>query len=165
MKKFIIFTIIVSLFLGAFFICLNQPVFAVVSSEPVFGSGGDTSSIFNPLTNIDIVGQKAKYATGGDMDIRLAILLIVQNILLFVGFVFVILLIYGGYLWMTAGGNEEQLTKAKKTIVNSVIAVLIIFLSVSITYTLNNILYNITTQRSIEAGVNVDRGGYIDYEP
>jgi hypothetical protein len=35
-------------------------------------------------------------------------------------------IIYGGYLWMTAGGKEEQVTQAKKWITNSVIGLIII---------------------------------------
>lgn len=160
MKRFILHSIAISLFLGIFFIILAPSILA--ASEPVFGGGGDAGSIFNPLTQLDITGQKAKYATGGNADIRIAAVLVIQNLLLFVGFIFVILVIYGGYLWMTAGGNEDQLTKAKKILTNSVIAVLIIFLSVSITYTLNRIFYDIATQRAIEAGVDVKRGPYLD---
>ena len=155
MKHFIIFTILASLLMGAFFVCLSQPSLATAPTpekEP-----------YSPLKQLDVAGKKAKYATGEDQDIRMVAVTIIQNVLLFVGFIFVILMIYGGYLWMTAGGNEEQLTKAKKVIVNSIIAVGVIFLSVSITYTLNRILYDITTQRSIEAGIDTDRGPYLDY--
>ena len=44
------------------------------------------------------------------------------------------LIIYGGFLWMTAGGNEENVGKAKKTIYYAVIGMLIIFAAYSITY-------------------------------
>jgi len=43
-----------------------------------------------------------------------------------IGIVLVILLIYGGVMWMTASGSTEQLTKAKAILVNSFIGLLII---------------------------------------
>ena len=39
----------------------------------------------------------------------------------FTGAVFLILVIYGGVQWMTAGGNEEQVTEARKRVVQAVI--------------------------------------------
>lgn len=40
---------------------------------------------------------------------------IISIVLSFVGVIFMILLIYGGFLWMTAGGNEEQIKKQKES--------------------------------------------------
>ena len=42
------------------------------------------------------------------------------------GFLLTIYLIYGGFLWMTAGGNEEQIKKAKGMIVNAIIGLIIV---------------------------------------
>ncbi len=52
----------------------------------------------------------------------------------FVGVIFLVLMIYGGLTWMTAGGNEEKIGKAKKIIVNSTIGIIIVMLSYAITY-------------------------------
>jgi len=52
----------------------------------------------------------------------------------FVGVIFLVLMIYGGLTWMTAGGNEEKVGKAKKVIVNSTIGLVIVMLSYAITY-------------------------------
>jgi len=51
----------------------------------------------------------------------------------FLGVIFLILTIYGGYLWMTAQGNEEQVTKARKIVVDGVIGMLVIVLAFTIT--------------------------------
>ena len=51
----------------------------------------------------------------------------------FVGIIFLVLMIYAGYLWMTAGGNEEQVSKAKKIIRASIIGLIIIAFSYAIT--------------------------------
>lgn len=49
------------------------------------------------------------------------------------GIVFVILIIYAGYLWMTAQGNEEQAKEAQTTIRNAIIGVIVIGLSYALT--------------------------------
>ncbi len=58
---------------------------------------------------------------------------IIKGFLGLLGTVFVVLTIYAGYLWMTASGNEEQITKAKKMITNAVIGLIIILLAYAIT--------------------------------
>lgn len=49
------------------------------------------------------------------------------NVLLgFLGVIFLILIIYAGLLWMTAGGNEDNIKKAKSILLNSVIGLIIL---------------------------------------
>ncbi len=45
------------------------------------------------------------------------------------GIIFLVLALYAGYLWMTAGGEEDQIEKAKDLIKNAVIGVVIIMAS------------------------------------
>jgi len=59
---------------------------------------------------------------------------IIKYVLSFLGIIFLILILYGGFLWMTAGGNEEQVAKAKTIVINSIIGVIIILSSYAITY-------------------------------
>ncbi len=59
---------------------------------------------------------------------------IVSTVLGFVGVLFLILMIYGGLMWMTAGGKEEQLGKAKKTITAAVVGIIIVFSAYAITF-------------------------------
>lgn len=51
----------------------------------------------------------------------------------FVGIIFLCLTIYGGFLWMTSGGNEIKVLKAKKTLRDSIIGLVIILSAYSIT--------------------------------
>lgn len=39
-----------------------------------------------------------------------------------IGLLFMIIILYGGYLWLTAQGNEEQVKKAKNLIIQATIA-------------------------------------------
>ncbi|MBU1612949.1 hypothetical protein KKC87_00765 [Patescibacteria group bacterium] len=65
-------------------------------------------------------------------DIRLIVANVIRAALGLVGIVMVVLIIYAGFLWMTAGGNEEQITRAKKMIINAVIGLAIILSAYSI---------------------------------
>lgn len=57
------------------------------------------------------------------------------------GVILVVLIIYAGFLWMTAGGNADQVKKAKQLILNAVIGMIIIFAAYSITnFVLTNVL-------------------------
>ena len=49
------------------------------------------------------------------------------------GVLFLALMVYGGYLWMTAMGEEEKITKSKDTIVPAVIGLIIILAAYSLT--------------------------------
>ena len=59
---------------------------------------------------------------------------IISYILALVGVFFLILTIYGGFLWMTAGGNEDQIKKAKKYLTNAIIGLIIVLAAYSITF-------------------------------
>ncbi len=51
----------------------------------------------------------------------------------FIGIIFMVLIIYGGLLWMTARGNDQQVEKAKNLIVQSFIGLIIILAAYAIT--------------------------------
>lgn len=53
-----------------------------------------------------------------------------------VGVIFFILMIYGGFLWMTARGNPKQVGTAKDVLVAAVIGVVVISAAYAITATL-----------------------------
>jgi len=49
-----------------------------------------------------------------------------RYVLSFIGVIFIIYVIFGGYLWLTAAGSEEKVDKAKKIIRDGVIGLLVI---------------------------------------
>jgi len=59
-------------------------------------------------------------------------------VLSFVGVLFLGLMIYAGILWMTAAGNDQQITKAKNLLVNATIGIIIVFAAYAITVFLGN---------------------------
>jgi amino acid transporter len=58
---------------------------------------------------------------------------IIRYLLSFLGVAAVLIIIYGGFLWMSAGGNPEKVGKAKKIITQAIIGLIIILLSYSLT--------------------------------
>lgn len=72
-------------------------------------------------------------ALGEPIDPRVTIIFIIRVLLGLTTLVLVSLNVYAGFLWMTAGGNEEQVTKAKDTIRNATIGLIIVLSAYSIT--------------------------------
>jgi hypothetical protein len=58
---------------------------------------------------------------------------VIGTILSLISVIFFVLMLYGGFLWMTARGNETQETKAKDTIIAAVIGIIIVLGSYAIT--------------------------------
>ncbi len=65
-------------------------------------------------------------------DIRVIIARIIRVALGLLGIVLLVIILYGGFLWMTAGGNEEQIGQAKKVMTNGAIGLAIILSAYSI---------------------------------
>ncbi len=55
--------------------------------------------------------------------------LIIGALLGLLGVIFIVLIIYAGFNWMTASGNEDKITKARSTILHAVIGLIIIISS------------------------------------
>ncbi|MFA5133380.1 MAG: hypothetical protein WC459_01045 [Patescibacteria group bacterium] len=62
------------------------------------------------------------------------------------GMVVVVLILAGGFLWMTAGGSEEKITKAKGLIFGGVIGLAIILSAYAIAQFVVSSLLNATTR-------------------
>lgn len=80
---------------------------------------------------------------------------IIGTILSFVGVAFLILMIYGGILWMTSQGNDTQIKKAKGILINGIIGLIIVVLAYAITAYIGNTLTGSTsTAGQTSANVN-----------
>lgn len=49
-------------------------------------------------------------------DIRLFLAGLIQTSVATVGILFFIMMLYGGFLWLTAGGNDENISRARKVL-------------------------------------------------
>ena len=69
---------------------------------------------------------------------------IIEVALSFLGVIFLILTIYGGFLWMTAAGNEEKVSKAKKILTAAIIGLIIVISAYAISTLVMSKLVNQT---------------------
>lgn len=88
-----------------------------------------TSSDSGILNRLDKVAGTGGYNPGGSADITTVVGLIVQAVLGLLGVVFVILMVYAGYTWMIARGNEQKVTKAKDMLQTAIIGLVIVLSS------------------------------------
>ncbi|MFA6304630.1 MAG: hypothetical protein WCV73_04380 [Patescibacteria group bacterium] len=61
---------------------------------------------------------------------------IILTVISFTGLLFLVMTIYAGILWMTAGGNEEKITDAKKKIGHTLVGLAITLMAFIVTNTL-----------------------------
>ena len=65
---------------------------------------------------------------------------VITTALEFVGVIFLVLAIYGGYIWMIARGNEQEIEKAKNTLIAAIIGMVIVVAAYAISYYVINAL-------------------------
>jgi len=64
---------------------------------------------------------------GQSSDVKIVIADIINIVLGFLGIIAVVIIIYAGFKWMTAGGNDDQVGEARKMLVQAVVGLVIIF--------------------------------------
>jgi hypothetical protein len=89
------------------------------------------SLLATPVLAVDLEGQLGKagevmYGEEEPTDLPTVIGRVINVLLGFLGVIMVITVIYAGYLWMTAGGDEDQVKKAKGMIRNGVAGMIIV---------------------------------------
>lgn len=109
---------------------LVLPVFAGIANaqdpntEPVVGADPFGTAL------IDETFEEAGTLTS--QDIRTTASNIINVALGLLGIIAVVIILIGGFTWMTAGGNDEKVTEAKNLIMAGVIGLIIIFAAWSI---------------------------------
>jgi len=92
---------------------IGGPATPAAAATPASPSGG-RYGLRNPLGTVSIpviLGRFVSAAIG------------------LVGALFLVMLIYGGFVWMTAGGDSKKVASARKTLVNAVLGILVVALS------------------------------------
>lgn len=65
----------------------------------------------------------------GNADLKQTVVNILNLVLGLLALIAVVMIIIGGFTWLTAGGNEEKVDKAKKIISAAVIGLIIVLLA------------------------------------
>ena len=85
--------------------------------------------------NLDkVAGQSGAGYDTGQADVYTLISTIIQTVLSFLGVVFLVLMIYGGFMWMTARGDDTQTKKAMSLIQAAIIGMVIVMSAYAISF-------------------------------
>lgn len=84
----------------------------------------------------------------GSADVRTTIASIINVALGLLGIVALVIILYGGFKWMTAGGNDDQVGEARKIIIAGVIGLAVILSSYAIA---NFVIDQLATATSFNA--------------
>lgn len=92
-------------------------------------------------------GRESEFQTTtgfGSNDIYQIIALLIRVVLGFVGIIMVLVVIAAGFKWMTAGGNEDKVSEAKRSLVSAVIGLVIILSAWAIVQFIINSFLDVT---------------------
>ncbi|NCB20853.1 MAG: hypothetical protein EOM88_02945 [Clostridia bacterium] len=127
MRRFNIFIILILVLIG-----LQNTSQMVLAADETYD--------FNKKSGLNTAADKAGYETDNAKNIESYISGIITLVLSMLGVLFLILIIYGGFLWMTAMGNEEKAKKAKNLITDALIGLIIVLAAYAIAYFIINSL-------------------------
>ncbi len=93
------------------------------------------------ITPMDLGIDKAAATGLGNKDIRTTVASIIRTAMGLLGIVAVVIILIGGFKWMTAGGNDEQTGEARKWIFSGIIGLAIILSAYALaTYVINSLV-------------------------
>ncbi len=128
-----------------FFLIIAGTIFS--GSFVVYAQAGDDFGL-------QPVGDSIAISASDTSDLRITVVRIINIFLGFLGVIGVSIVLYAGFVWMTAGGNEEKITTAKKLLINAGIGLAIIMSSFAITsFVLNRL------QGAIDGSDSTSGGG------
>ena len=141
MKKIVVLAMALLILTPAFAVAL--PTFA--------GEGEEELPLAAPAASANSLlwgGQEGTIDTEtglGNTDPRQMAAKVINVFLGFLGIIAVVIILLGGFKWMTAGGNEEKVGEAKKLMAAGIIGLVIILAAYSIANFVVSRLINVTT--------------------
>ena len=101
------------------------------SASPALVHAQDESSV---LGASDLLPTTFTNETGlGDADLQVTIGALIKTVIRFLGIIAVVVVLYGGFKWMTASGNDEKVAEAKRVLIAGLIGLAIVLTALAIT--------------------------------
>jgi len=90
---------------------------------------------FLASAQMDELDKAAGVAGFADNETDMAVIVgkIIAVVIRFLGLIAVIIVLIGGFQWMTSGGDSEKISNARKLMINGLIGLVIIVLAYAIT--------------------------------
>ena len=105
---------------------------AWAATLPILLSGSAAFAVeLDPAVNLKSVGKGLGQETAAPLPEMLGN--IIEVFLSVLGIIFVVLVVYAGYLYLTAAGDDEKVKKAKKLLGQAVIGLIIVLSAFAIT--------------------------------
>jgi len=147
LKHILILVCLLGVFLIPYFVFAQ----AMPGGDP--SGGGFLDGQVNTRSILEEAGRESGFDAGPSEN-RLGSIVasVINGFLALLGIIFIILMLYGGYLWMTAGGNEDKVTTAKNIIKNAIIGLIVILAAYAITYFVISSITGTTTGGGGEGG-------------
>ncbi len=102
-------------------------------SAPLLTLQAADDNLLDSQIGLDQVGEQFGAEDEEDQNLVLVIVRIINVTLSVLGLIVLVLIIFSGYQWMTAGGNEDQIKTAKQRMSNALIGLLIVLMAFAIT--------------------------------
>jgi len=124
-KKILSFVMLSGLCLSFAWALTAAPVSAAGIIDKIKGTDSTEGVNYNAIaTNV--------YGTADQNKLSNVTIYIINAILGLLGLIFLVLIVYAGFLWMTAAGNDDQVKKAKSILTAAIIGVIIIIAAYAI---------------------------------
>lgn len=126
-----------SLFLIIFCASLILPV-GMINIQPADATALTTANLLNTAT----IGESG--LSTSTTNLKTMIMKVIGIVLGFLGIIAVIIVIVGGFKWMTSGGAEDKTKAARDLIVSGMIGLVIVLIAYTIVHFVSEALLNTT---------------------
>lgn len=136
-------------FLGAI-IALSFGAIALMGVQHVDAQALTTDDLFGG----EVTGEEFASTAGlGEADLVETIAQIIRVALGFLGVIAVVIILLGGFKWMTAGGNDDKVKEAKKLIFSGIVGLVIIISAYAIAaFVINSIITATSSSTTSSSG-------------
>lgn len=121
-------------------------LFVVFLLTPVFVTQAQLTTCTGSLGTCILTNASLAGGFLGDPNVNFPIFVgnLIKFALTLLGTLFLILILYGGFMRMTAGGNTDKVSKSNSILKNSVIGLIIVIVSYAITITVFTVIISAT---------------------
>ena len=112
---------------------MRRKISAIIASLAAVAAPAAALAATSIITKLQGAGTGAGYSTAGNGDAIFTYVGLIINVALsLLGIIFLVLIVYGGYVWLTAGGDESKIEKAKQTFGRAIVGLIIVLCAFAI---------------------------------